>query len=1434
MVVCVLLAALAGAQGTPEKLKGGLNTATLSNDSVQRFLVVPRWVSDVPALENELAAENRSYSFKPIGNVLIVDLPSRKALDWIAKKSVREIWPDLEVTTVDEEALQQINAHAAWDLNYRGDSEKIAILDTGIDATHSAFQDRVIAAQNFSDSDTVSDRHGHGTHVAGIAAGFGDANGVAPRALLLNAKVLNDSGSGSFSTVINGINWAADQNADVINLSLGALSHDTDSPLNQAVRDAAQQGIVVVVAAGNCGNGCPAQSCGSFRGVTLPGNTQEALTVGAVDAKNKHACFSSGEVINKVGIKPDLAAPGVDILSALPNQQTGRKTGTSMATPFVAGAAALAKQAHPLFSSYEIKQLLENISNDLGETGKDTEFGSGLLDLSHVDSNDAEFWNDKNQNNDFNKGDNQDFNQLDEQFYFYGPVDLNKNESGLFEIDHKVGGGGFSEINGQGKTTKDTVVEFVFLDEAGNSIDYNVWGPIEISDVNNYRFSTFFFPPRTGVFKAQAFVYQDGELIQNLSEKDSNLQTATAEKTVFVRLPKDLLNAERIVLPSTLKKGEKISLEIPVSNTGNQDTNAFVEILFIDSENRTSLVIDSDIRFLAMGTKTIFSPQKKIQIPSGDYNILVSLVFENQKKIIANQTVRVSLENALKIESVQLPLTVHAQETVPVAVTIQNQSDATLYPSLFVLLSDQNKTVKSFFDSNRVLEPHSSQTMDWNWTVTETAQTYDAKVIARAENESATKTKTVTVLDEKPPVLSEIGFEPVVLQNSFVAIQARATDFSAIKSMQLKNQHGFFLMKKQNGTDSNALFKGALVSTEKTGKQFFSIRVCDEFSNCYEQEFTFEVQTRPSNCENRFFLVVRDNDGVELSPNGQNWLNNLEKIPFCFAEWTTRELGLPDLKLLQRFNAVIWSTGNHFGPSLDNNKTALLELFTQKSGRLFLEGSDVSSEHGFDSFAYNLLHGEFELEIGQDKNFGNNPNQPYGGQWWDNTYPYKRCLNITANQPGMDTNTVIDVSVNDLNIANLFIQGKTRADFADIRVVYNDTTQIDRAIHTRFLQDLNADNYMDFNRLSFKLQTAISNGSTSTGEYCMYYGNPAAILPPQDYNNVFVAGDSFNRPNNVSAGNQWNETYATNDIFTVDNNMLKLDTDAGGGNGCAQFMAPYLTSDSVLQWNTYQNGSGSNIPYLKTVQNTDTGQPIGLGYQPPEQNMVLEEWSTGVRALHNQAWANNTFAVFKNDFAGGSGGQMLTAAMSTWTPRISYAHAKSASYTAFTCGFGGGTVFWIDSLIVRNFRNYTETIGAEIAQHDSNGSDFNVSRMQIRFLPTAPREFHLQTARIDYNFAPYADAIRNTSQGIPIAGWDKNHLAVVGWQNCFGAKTLFVSLSLDVLSSNDQNTIITDSLQWLLRSPNKACAITDANVALDDQRIKNLDQTQKTDQNTEE
>jgi thermitase len=203
----------------------------------------------------------------------------------------------------------------------------VAVLDTGIDQQHEDLAGKVVGSINFSDSETASDRLGHGTHVAGIIAataknGIGIA-GAAPNARLLNVKIADDKGMVWASTVAKGIIWAVDNGAKIINMSL-AIPAATPA-LEEAVNYAWSKGVVIIAAAGNTGSSVP----------TYPASCPNVIAVAATDING-----SLWERSNH-GDWVSAYAPGAEIYSALPGNSYGYKSGTSMATAYVTAVAAL-------------------------------------------------------------------------------------------------------------------------------------------------------------------------------------------------------------------------------------------------------------------------------------------------------------------------------------------------------------------------------------------------------------------------------------------------------------------------------------------------------------------------------------------------------------------------------------------------------------------------------------------------------------------------------------------------------------------------------------------------------------------------------------------------------------------------------------------------------------------------------------------------------------------------------------------------------------------------------------------------------------------------------------------------------------------------------------------------------------------------------------
>lgn len=272
-----------------------------------------------------------------------------------------KVWLDGKRTVSLDVSVPQIGAPTVWEAGYDGTSVTVAVLDTGIDATHPDLAGRVTEARNFTDAADTNDTVGHGTHVASTVAGSGAASGgkyrgVAPGANLLIGKVCPTRNC-SESAILAGMEWAAPL-ADVINLSLGGQDFPGVDPLEEAVnRLTAQTGALFVIAAGNEGR---------TGGVGSPATADAALAVAAVDKQENLADFSNRGPRNDGAIKPDISAPGVGIVAALakdsdyPVSSPGytQLSGTSMATPHVAGAAALLAQQHPNWVAGDLKAAL--------------------------------------------------------------------------------------------------------------------------------------------------------------------------------------------------------------------------------------------------------------------------------------------------------------------------------------------------------------------------------------------------------------------------------------------------------------------------------------------------------------------------------------------------------------------------------------------------------------------------------------------------------------------------------------------------------------------------------------------------------------------------------------------------------------------------------------------------------------------------------------------------------------------------------------------------------------------------------------------------------------------------------------------------------------------------------------------------------------------
>lgn len=309
-------------------------------------------------------------------------------------EGLKKIWLDKPVHAALDTSVPRIGAPTAWAAGYNGKGIKVAILDTGVDPTHPDVKDVIKETKSFVPSEDFVDHHGHGTHVASTIAGSGAASsgkykGVAPGADLLIGKVLGNDGSGADSQVIAGMQWAVQEKADIVSMSLGGADpSDGTDPISQAVNNLSEaSNTLFVIAAGNAGN--------KKGTVSAPGAAEKALTVGAVDKSETGflASFSSrGPLINNYNVKPEVTAPGVSITAAraagtnlgpLVGDYYTTISGTSMATPHVAGAAAILKQRHPDWTGDHIKQVLSG-TGDLNIRYTPYQQGGGRVNIANA------------------------------------------------------------------------------------------------------------------------------------------------------------------------------------------------------------------------------------------------------------------------------------------------------------------------------------------------------------------------------------------------------------------------------------------------------------------------------------------------------------------------------------------------------------------------------------------------------------------------------------------------------------------------------------------------------------------------------------------------------------------------------------------------------------------------------------------------------------------------------------------------------------------------------------------------------------------------------------------------------------------------------------------------------------------------------------------
>ncbi len=376
-----------------------LKTATLAQEPTP-YAIEPEFVPGEVLVKFKATADKQSQkqNLDQIGVLAVEENPALetvtiKVLPGQEQSVIEQLQTDSEVEYVElnyiayalgspndtsfgsQWGMTKINVISAWPFG-EGDSDFIvAIVDTGIDLDHPDFSctvsngaDKLTSGWNFvSGNSNPDDDNSHGSHVAGIIGactnnGIGVA-GTAPNVRLMPVKVLDSGGSGTYADVAAGIRHAADNGAKVINLSLGGSGNS--STMQEAVDYAVGKGVLVIAAAGNYAH----QGNPTF----YPAAYDNTMAVGATDSNDSWAYFSEHHAY------VDVTAPGVSIYSTWSNGGYGYKNGTSMATPYVAGVAALVWSLDSTLTQEQVRQIIQGTSDDLGASGKDDYYGYGRV-----------------------------------------------------------------------------------------------------------------------------------------------------------------------------------------------------------------------------------------------------------------------------------------------------------------------------------------------------------------------------------------------------------------------------------------------------------------------------------------------------------------------------------------------------------------------------------------------------------------------------------------------------------------------------------------------------------------------------------------------------------------------------------------------------------------------------------------------------------------------------------------------------------------------------------------------------------------------------------------------------------------------------------------------------------------------------------------------
>ena len=1385
-----------------QKLKHGLLERALAarsietsghTSAVEKVLVQVSSEQKTQEVSDKIQSLGAQNTLKKIGKTIIAEMPLARLLETADMNGVESIWPDLEVSAMDEGALQQINAKQSWDLSYKGDGIKIAVLDTGIDETHPALVEKVVASANFSGSATTSDLQGHGTHVAGIISGYGDTNGVAANAQLLNAKVLNDSGSGTISSVIEGISWAVEQGANVINLSLGATTHENNTPLNQAVRDAIAQGVIVVIASGNCGE---CGNCNGFTGVTMPGNTKEALTVGAVDSTNAHACFSSGETLAEE-IKPDVVAPGVGIVSSLPNNSLGTKSGTSMATPFAAGTIALFLQKNHGLTPYQAKKWLEINSLDLGATGKDNLFGSGLLDAYKIVSTDFSGVPDENAiiPPDENRV---DFNIGNLGFSFTGPSVLNKKQAGTFTVETQTSGNALGVLELQ----KDATVEFVVFDEFGNPVDRKAVGPLYLTEFIPGVFNYDWNSERTGNFTIQAIAYVEGQETGVFSN-EQNIKTATAEKNVRVTVPNDLVSIQNFSVPETIQKGgtasfsvdlqannllqslsaEDFSYRAQIQICANTDLSAG-QLIWLKNINFSQMQVQSDLRDVRVfNAETGTELQRKIEGTgtSTDGNVFFAIDNPIANGNCINTTYYLYYSNA----SANEPLN-----------SAQNLDDFTNYAS-----GTTTPFGNWFEDSGLTKGTIVDDTMD----AQHAHSIHNSMLILGITN-------IITDYNQNSPTPS---FD--------TNLRGRTWDYNAwIYPGDSTTAQSNQIILVDFNADHSTFAVGVNLEWNGTNFRYYnSVTSWTNLTSSYDKNQWHKIQITYTWLNPNYRVCIYAGTAT-----------NLISTTGCTSTINSGDYGRPILPDSWRFSTngattPFWVDDiGFFAPYETNISLGAAETLGEPEPQSSDVNAFVSVFLRDETDSIVGFYGSEEKNLLKDANnlfeFDEPINLPAGDYnleavvfFEDQNISIKKPLKISAegftgieslNIPTQaEIGSIVPVKVRVKNNSSMeispmvFLQASNEGELVSSKADFNKTIQAGET--QEFLFDWNASakaSLYDLNAI-----VMLDNTTQSSSGQIQIIDSTAPQIKSMEFSSS-VKQDSFN-PITVVAKDYSEIASATVSVIDpihVSQKILlkKQEKDSNGQSFSGAIALVHRPGKYFLKatvCDEFNNCADSPLKSFTVLKQPDNCFGKTVLVVLDNDNFSLEssgqEWTKdlNVPGYCFSRWETKKFGATSFWFLHG-----FSAVI--WSTGNNFGYAIDANDAQALQSLASASIKLLvegsDIASEHAFDSFSQNVlHAEFLKEQDSNVPNQLAVFRRDIFKTTP-----SALGFDYNSAPYADSVKPLGTAFAVAGWDSNNSAVIAWEDSSKpVKTIFAPFSFDALEKTEQQKVLADSLEWL-------------------------------------